>query len=83
MTKRYVTNRPLSIEFKGEKVEIPTGHPVDVAHNGNGEIVQKDGKRFYFAGRPETLLDRRTQGMALHDATYYGIPIPEDAVSEA
>lgn len=89
--KRYVTNRELVIKYKGqmrfpnwegEEIHIPAGHPVK--HVGYHMVGYPNPKRVMtlYAGNPSALLDAKTQSMLLHDATYYGIPIPEDAVTE-
>jgi hypothetical protein len=80
--KRYVTNRDLVIEWYGRwdkslggvTINIPAGHPVQKLEGGMGHR--------FVADQPSKLLDPKTQGFELHDATYYGIDIPEDAVSE-
>jgi hypothetical protein len=81
MTKRYVTNRELKVTFKGVDIVIPAGHTVD-RRDGGTDAKGTNPAVWYYAGEPSKLLDAKTQGITLHDATYYGIPIPADAVTE-
>jgi hypothetical protein len=80
---KFVTNREITIMYRGQadfpnwegvELHIPKGHPV--VRLVGGQSVR------YCSDNPGALLDKKTQGTLLHDATYYGITIPSDAVSE-
>jgi hypothetical protein len=67
------TTRDLKINFRDfHDVEVPAGTPVEKAH-GTGPYVVHPSR---------VHLKSQTRAISDHDATYYFIFIPEDAIGE-
>jgi hypothetical protein len=74
--KKRFTKRELTLTCKGFEIVVPKGTEC----NNNTACGIDD--QYYFVS-DLSFIDRVKQGLLYHDATYYGIRVPESELSEA